>query len=119
MTAELGIIAASPTVFGVVMALVANGLSDEHSVLRQFLNIAALFTIVQTFWLAANVVHAVYPAYTEIIQTLGTLTFIFGMLFVIVLIYYCLYLFWAFTHSISAGKKEQQEQYGGEYRNGN
>jgi hypothetical protein len=105
----VGLLALVPILFGILLAFAVISLGDKHQVLKIFLFLTAFVMIVPALWLGSLAVIKYAPEWTEMADAMAKLTFYFGILFVVMVMYWLIYGFYTMVHAIAQKKGEQAE----------
>lgn len=97
-----------PMLFGLFLILAANGLGDDHVVLRLFLFLLSpiMFIVSLHFGVAALIEFYNFESLQNII---GDTVYWFGLVFGVIVVYFIIYLFIKMVRNIAEEKKEKLE----------
>lgn len=106
-----GMLSFIPIIFGIILAICAVSLSEEHPVLKKVLIMAAVTTLAQALWLAGLAVHYANPEWTEFGDAIGTLVWFGGVMSIVVLVYILITTFVDVLAIISKRRAEKEDKY--------
>ena len=97
-----------PILFGILLMLASFLLDDDHKVLKIILFLFSYITIFISLWLGLSTLGRYY-GFVDMQQNIGTLTWIFGIAFFVIISYFLIY---AFIMSIQAAAQKKREKLG-------
>jgi len=102
----LGLIILIPLLMGFLFMKWSEILGEEHNILRLFLSILSITTVFITLWLSVQSLLR-YTHFVVLEESLTTLTFIFGLIYFVIIFYFVFYLVKKIFIGISERKNER------------
>lgn len=96
-----------PILFGFLIMIGAATLGQDHEVLRIFLFIFSSTTGIISLWLAHIIINQLTSNFTELLDAIGTTTYIFGALYTVIIFYFLLYTLYKITKKAAKQKEER------------
>lgn len=102
----LALIAILPMILGIILIIVAATMSEDHSVLKIFFFLLALFMFEISLWIGTVAItyFYVFPAMGEI---LANITFWYGLVFGVVVMYFLIYALYKMVETARKAKQER------------